>query len=112
MAKKVTVFLVDDIDQNSVADETIEFGLDGITYELDLSSANAQKLRNELGKWIVHARQVNGGKRSPGFSVKSRAPIDRHQGAAIRDWARRNGHQISSRGRISEEIITAYNAKR
>ena len=40
MAQKVFVSLVDDID-GSEADETVEFGLDGVNYEIDLSAENA-----------------------------------------------------------------------
>ena len=36
MAKKVTVTLVDDFDGEGAADETVEFGLDGVSYEIDL----------------------------------------------------------------------------
>ena len=43
MAKKVTVTLVDDFDGEGAADETVEFGLDGVTYEIDLSAKNATK---------------------------------------------------------------------
>lgn len=49
MAKKVTVTLVDDFDGSGAADETVEFGLDGVTYEIDLSTKNATKLRGDLG---------------------------------------------------------------
>ena len=52
MAKKVTVTLVDDFDGAGAADETVEFGLDGVTYEIDLSSKNAAKLRNDLKQWV------------------------------------------------------------
>ena len=47
MAQKVNVLLVDDID-GSDADETIEFGLDGTHYEIDLNSDHAQELREQL----------------------------------------------------------------
>lgn len=50
MAKKVTVTLVDDFDGSGAADETVEFGLDGVTYEIDLSTKNATKLRGDLKK--------------------------------------------------------------
>ena len=51
MAKKVTVTLVDDFDGEGAADETVEFGLDGVTYEIDLSNKNAGKLRADgVGK--------------------------------------------------------------
>ncbi len=47
MAKKVTVTLVDDVDGEAAADESVEFSIDGVTYEIDLSSKNAEKLRNQ-----------------------------------------------------------------
>ncbi|CQD23504.1 DNA-bridging protein Lsr2 [Mycolicibacterium conceptionense] len=57
MAKKVTVTLVDDFDGEATADETVEFGLDGVTYEIDLSSKNAAKLRNDLKQWVEAGRR-------------------------------------------------------
>ena len=65
MAKKVTVTLVDDFDGSGAADETVEFGLDGVTYEIDLSSKNAAKLRNDLKQWVAAGRRV-GGRRHAG----------------------------------------------
>ena len=44
MAKTVVVKLTDDIDGGD-ADESIQFSLDGRSYEIDLNSANAAKLR-------------------------------------------------------------------
>ena len=41
MAKKVTVTLVDDFDGAGAADETVEFGLDGVTYEIEQDLAKA-----------------------------------------------------------------------
>ena len=60
MAKKVTVTLVDDFDGEGAADETVEFGLDGVSYEIDLSSKNAAKLRNDLKQWVDAGRRVGG----------------------------------------------------
>ncbi|MEV2226386.1 MULTISPECIES: histone-like nucleoid-structuring protein Lsr2 [Nocardia] len=114
MAKKVTVSLIDDVDGESIADETIEFAIDGVSYEIDLSSANAAKLRDGLEEWVSSARRVSGRRRvkaavaAPG-AAKSRVSIDREQSAAIREWARRNGHKVSARGRISADITDAYN---
>lgn len=112
MAKKVTVTLVDDVDGKTAADESVEFAIDGITYEIDLSSKNADKLRDQLSAWVEHARKVSGrrrGRASLGTNRK-RAGIDREQSAAIREWASKNGHAISSRGRIPAEVIDAFNA--
>ena len=52
MAKRVTVTLVDDFDGEGAADETVEFGLDGVSYEIDLSARNAAKLRGDLKQWV------------------------------------------------------------
>src|SRR3981189_3666593 len=63
MAKKVTVALVDDFDGEGAADETVEFGLDGVSYEIDLSNKNASKLRNDLKLWVDAGRRVGGRRR-------------------------------------------------
>lgn len=112
MARKVTVTLVDDFDGETTADETLEFGLDGVTYEIDLSAKNAEKLRNDLKKWVEVGRRVSGrrrGGRTAG-AARGRGAIDREQSAAIREWARRNGHKVSTRGRIPADIIDAFHA--
>ena len=72
MAKKVTVTLVDDFDGAGAADETVEFGLDGVTYEIDLSTKNAAKLRNDLKQWVAAGRRVGGRRR--GRSGSGRRP--------------------------------------
>lgn len=116
MAKKVTVTLIDDVDGEAVADETVEFGLDGVSYEIDLSEDNAELLREQFQSWIDSARRVSGRRRvkpaaatATATATKARVPVDREQSAAIREWARRNGHKVSARGRISAEVIEAYN---
>jgi hypothetical protein len=59
MAQRVQVLLVDDIDGGNAA-ETVSFALDGVSYEIDLSEANAQKLRDDLASWVGHARRAGG----------------------------------------------------
>jgi hypothetical protein len=111
MAKKVTVTLVDDFDGEGAADETVEFALDGVNYEIDLTAKNAAKLRNDLKQWIESGRRIGGRRRGRSTgSGRGRASIDREQSAAIRDWARRNGHSVSTRGRITAEVIDAFHA--
>lgn len=55
MARRRTVTLVDDVD-DSPADATITFALDGITYGIDLSSSNAAQLRTAMQPWMDSAR--------------------------------------------------------
>ena len=106
MAKKVQVLLVDDIDKSSPADETVSFSLDGVSYEIDLTSDNAAKLRDDLAVWIGHAERT-GGRRSTGRTASKGSGRKADLGA-VRAWARDNGHQVSDRGRISAEVQAAY----
>ncbi len=101
MAQKVQVVLVDDIDGGH-ADETVRFGLDGTTYEIDLSSAHARELRDALATWVAAGRKVTG--RSAG------RPRVSNDTSKIRAWAKSNGYAVSERGRISADIRAAYNA--
>jgi hypothetical protein len=115
MAQKVTVSLVDDLD-GSEAGETVEFGLDGAFYEIDLSDDNAERLRDALAEYVGHARRSGGRKRTGGrVAVAGRAPrtasADREQNQAMREWARKQGMNISDRGRIPKEVAEAYNAQ-
>ena len=96
--------LLDDIDRNTKADETVTFGLDGVNYQIDLSSDNATKLREALAPWAKAAHRV-GGRRSYG----RRAHVSTGPSANdIRVWANENGYSVSSRGRVSEEVREAY----
>lgn len=114
MATRTLVSLIDDLD-GSDADETIEFGLDGVTYQIDLSGENAEELRDALAQYVEHARREGGRKRT-NVRASTKAPVrpatvDREQNQAIRAWARKNGYQVSDRGRIPSEIVDAYHKK-
>ncbi|HEY4003691.1 MAG TPA: Lsr2 family protein [Pseudonocardia sp.] len=112
MAQKVTVSLIDDLDGDK-ADETVEFGLDGKNYEIDLSSGNAGKLRDALADYVASARRPGGRRRSGGAASAAaaaarRPAVDREQNQAIRDWARKRGMKVSDRGRIPADVLDAY----
>ena len=104
MAQRVEYKLVDDVD-GGTAVETVSFSLDGVSYEIDLTAANAKKLRNDLAAWVGHARRSGGRKssRKGGAAGQRRSDL-----SAVRQWARKNGHQVSDRGRISAGILAAY----
>ncbi|MDM8083492.1 Lsr2 family protein [Cellulomonas cellasea] len=107
MAQKVQVLLVDDIDGGN-ADETVTFSLDGVSYEIDLTSAHAAELRDAMATWVGHARKVGG--RSAGRTSRARRSGGGVDAGAIRDWAKANGHPVSERGRISADVRAAYEA--
>lgn len=103
MAQRVQVLLVDDLD-GGVADETISFGLDGVSYEIDLSKSNANKLREVFSEWTGHARRA-GGRRATGRRPAAGRRQDLNE---IRQWGRANGFKVSDRGRVSGELQDAY----
>ena len=108
MAQKVNITLVDDID-GSEADETLTFGLDGTTYEIDLSDSNAAALREALSGYVGHARKVSGsGRRGRKGSSSSSASASNSKD--VREWARSQGMEVSERGRISADIQQAYDS--
>ena len=108
MAQKTIVLVEDDLSGGS-ADESVTFALDGVTYEIDLSTANARALRDVLAAYVAAGRRAGGAQRV-GRSVAART--DKEQLDAMRRWARENGYEVSSRGRISNVIRNAYNAAR
>jgi hypothetical protein len=103
------VRLIDDLD-GEAADETVEFGLDGKAFEIDLSKGNAGRLRDALSEFVGAARKAGGARRrSAAAATPPRRPtIDREQNQAIRDWARKRGMKVSDRGRIPAEVLEAY----
>ena len=64
MAQKVHIVLVDDLD-GSEATETVSFGLDGTSYEIDLNKKNAAAMRDALSGYVGHARKVGSAKGRP-----------------------------------------------
>lgn len=115
--QKTVITLVDDLDPSgeTVADETVTFGLDGVTYEIDLTSENAHVLRARLKEFKQAGRVV---KTSAKRASQSATPADdgatysRHQGgvdpAAVRAWAKREGLKLPTRGRVPKKVKEAY----
>lgn len=103
MAQKVQIQLIDDI-TDEAADETVEFSLDGVNFEIDLTTANAEKLREALAPYVAAGRRISGsGRRGRGPRVQRS-----NRTKEMRAWAAENGYKISSRGRVSAEIQEAF----
>jgi len=107
MAQKLT--LVDDLDGTPIEDGggTVRFSIDGANYEIDLSGANADKLTEALEKFVSASRRVRASGNAAPAAVKKSDP---QRLKAIREWAAKNGHEVSSRGRIPSDVIDAYDA--
>jgi hypothetical protein len=106
MATRTIKSLVDDTD-GSEAQETVTFGLEGTTYEIDLSDQNAKKLRDALEPWVEKARKTGGRRRAQSNKL---SPLDKGEISIMRAWLQEHGHDVSTRGRISAKLRELYNS--
>ena len=109
MAKQTTVTITDDLDGSTNAKE-VSFSLNGRSWLIDLSAKNRAALEKALKPYIAKAteqsrRSSRGKAVRPSSRAKSRTNL-----AAVREWAKNNGHQVSDRGRISADVLKAYDA--
>ena len=109
MARETFTKLIDDLDGGE-AQETVKFGLDGHSYEIDLSSKNANKLRAALAPYLEVGTRVSGRSSAPvrGGRARAGATGERDQNKAIRAWAIRKGLPVAPRGRIKQDIVDQY----
>lgn len=118
MAQKVQVLLVCDLHDDEVEGvETIAFGLDGSSYEIDACEQHAAELRDAFARYVGSARRA--GRPAAGSAARratrsssrpAAAGSDRERVQAIREWARSHGHAVSERGRLSSTVLAAYDA--
>jgi hypothetical protein len=108
MARIETVRLIDDLTGGD-ADESVLFGIDGVMIEIDLSTANAAKLRELLAPYVAAGTPAR--KVPPGRVIKGAPAMeDRERRERIRAWARDNGIALSNRGQISKSVMEAFRA--
>jgi hypothetical protein len=108
MSRRTIVQLEDDLSGGEAA-ESVSFSLDGRSFEIDLNEKNAATLRESLAPYIAAGR----GFRSAKGSSATRRSSDGYAGseldpAVVRAWAQENGHEVSTRGRVSRELREAY----
>ena len=121
MAQKTIVTLIDDLTGEEAEDiTTVEFGLEGVTYEIDLADDNAAQLRDKLSCYVAAARKTGGRRQSTRGADRSGrtngngkvvgSGYNRDTLKAIREWAKQNGHNVSDRGRLPLNVIQAWEA--
>lgn len=104
---------VDDLDPNKEAAETVPFGIDGVSYEIDLSPENAEKLRTAIEPFAAAARRAGTPSPEPTSRIirtQDAATSRREQLDAIRAWAKKQGFGIADRGRIPLSIQQAFDS--
>jgi hypothetical protein len=116
MAQRVQVLLVCDLHDDEVEGaETVAFGLDGSSYEIDVCEDHAAELRDAFAPFVGAARRAGRAaapaqRRGARASRPSGGNGDRERVQEIREWARNNGHKVSERGRLSSVVVEAYEA--
>jgi Lsr2 len=101
--QRVEVRLEDDL-TGGPADETVKFGLDGLEYEVDLSTRHAAELRRLLAPFVERARRV----RPQRSRARARTAASRERSRDIRAWAERQGFSVAEHGRLPGNIIQEY----
>ncbi len=112
--KKTTIQLFDDLSGDVISDgkgRTVEFSVDGDSYEIDLSDRNIDRLREALAPFVSAGRSAGRGRpaRAAGRG-SSGSGLSSDQLAAVRSWAAQNGYPVSDRGRVAASIREAYDA--
>lgn len=107
MAKVTTIELIDDLDGKPIEDNdtpTVQFSLDGVDYEIDLSNKNEEKFRKALAPYVAVAHRVGRktGKRGKKVQVGPTAQ-------EVRAWANQNNIDVPDRGRIPQGVWDAFN---
>src|SRR3954447_12285905 len=108
MAKRIT--LVCDLHGDETpAGETVTFGLDGSTYDIDLCSDHAGELRDSFARYVGVAQRASGSRgggagRAPSGGGRRRRNRGSGEAAAVREWARSQGLPVPERGRIPADL--------
>ena len=104
--------MIDDID-GAKADETVRFGLDGTSYEIDLHSKKAAALRKSLSEFVAGARHTPDSTTVTGPAVRGRRQAKsraagKPTASEVRAWAASAGVVMSDRGRISAAVLDQF----
>jgi len=116
MAQKTQIIMTDDLD-GSEATQTVTFAFQGTSYEIDLNDEHASSIEESFAEWITNARKTTGGRststpaRSSSGGGRASSGPKRTDLDAVRAWARENGHEVSDRGRVSNKVLEAYDAR-
>lgn len=127
MAQIISTAYTDDLDGATLEPDdvrSIEWSWLGVTYELDTSAANLEAIEHgdvSIAR-LLQASTRTGGRRKR-FPAAERAAAPEPQPAAapaaaeltgkeraraIREWAMAEGYEVSARGRISVDLVAAY----
>lgn len=113
MARKTKVVVVCDKHRGEVeAVGSIEISIDGDRRSLDLCAEHLAEIRKAMRPWLRQApakaptRSRSGTKKA----TNRRRPTRSADASAVRTWARENGYEVPTRGRIPSALREAFTA--
>lgn len=110
MATETILVVTSDLSGNGDAN-TVEFGFDGVGYEIDLTAAELGEFQAALQPYLDSARRRTTQPRKSRNSRRSGNPsTTKEERAKIREWGAKNGYDVPARGRIGKNIIEAFRA--
>jgi hypothetical protein len=111
MAQRTIVELIDDLDKKPIKQgegETVSFGLENVEYTIDLSKANAAKLRKAMAPYVEAARTVSGKRDGGQGRSRGRSSTREYDPKAVRAWAASHGIDVPARGRIPAAVVEQF----
>lgn len=117
MAQQIVEYLTSDLSGDEIPSDshggTVEFVVSGTPYAIDLTEAELDVFNEILAPYVEAAQRLT----TRGAPV-SRTTVSssgsgkrsKEQLTAIREWARKNGHEVNERGRISAAVLDAFDA--
>ncbi|GAB33997.1 histone-like nucleoid-structuring protein Lsr2 [Gordonia otitidis] len=120
MATIRSVTFVDDLDGREIELDdvhTVLWSWLGVDYQLDISSANLDKVENgriTVAKLLEASTRIGGRKQSTAPRVTTKKASSKSAPSAptsdVREWAIEEGYEVGPRGRLPKEIVEAYEA--
>ncbi|GAA1733262.1 Lsr2 family protein [Aeromicrobium alkaliterrae] len=107
MAKRTIAKYFSDLSGNEIESNspTVHFSFDGASYEIDLTDAEGDELREALAPYVAVARRASGTRAArKASSTGGPSPKD------VRAWAVGQGLDVPARGRIPATLTEAYEA--
>jgi hypothetical protein len=108
MSRRTIDLLFDDLTQQPIADgegQTISFAFAGIAYQIDLTNENSKAFGEVMAPYIAAARRADLQPQLQETREQLKSPRAR---ARVREWAAANGLEVAARGRIPDDVVTAY----
>ena len=109
--------LIDDLDGKPIdagLGHEVTFSYQGADYRIDLRPGNADKIEAAFAPYVKAAEKVTSAGKARAKTSTATKPSGSGRSAeqlkAMREWAGKNGFDVSLRGRVSADVIDAFDA--